>query len=74
MHSQHLMQIRSKLSQSIVELQVSMLHKYDFHQTIVQYQNTFSRQTGWLDAPLADAEQDGERIFAYLQRVLLLAC
>ncbi|EPS3385889.1 hypothetical protein ACVD22_000329 [Vibrio vulnificus] len=66
MHSQHLMQIRSKLSQSIVELQGGMLHDHDWHQTIAQYQNAFSRQTGWLDAPLADAEQDGERIFAYL--------
>ncbi|HDZ3712126.1 TPA: polysaccharide lyase 8 family protein [Vibrio vulnificus] len=74
MHSQHLMQIRSKLSQSIVDLQGAMLHKCDWHQTIAQYQSAFSHQTGWLDAPLTDAEQDGERIFAYLQRVLLLAC
>lgn len=74
MYSQHLMQIRRKLSQTIIEQQLSLHTPQSWQQQIAQWQDTFAPNSGWPDIQLADAAHDGQIIQAYLQRVLLLAC
>nr|WP_319556818.1 polysaccharide lyase 8 family protein [uncultured Vibrio sp.] len=74
MYSQHLMQIRHKVSQTIVEQQLSLQTQQACQRQVAQWQATFSPHSGWPDLQLADAVQDGQIIHAYLQRVLVLAC
>lgn len=74
MYSQHLMQIRHKVSQTIVDQQLSLQTQQVWQRKVAQWQATFSPHSGWPDLQLADAVQDGQIIHAYLQRVLVLAC
>ncbi|MGP8306256.1 polysaccharide lyase 8 family protein [Vibrio sp. YIC-376] len=74
MDSQQLMQIRRKVSQTIVEQQLSLQTQQVWQQQIAQWQATFSPHSGWPDIHLADAVHDGQVIHTYLQRVLVLAC
>lgn len=74
MYSQHLMQIRHKLSQTIIEQQLSLHTPQSWQQQITLWQDTLSIKSGWPDIPLADAEHNGQVMLTYLQRVLVLAC
>lgn len=74
MYSQHLMQIRHKVSQTIVDQQLSLQTQNAWQRQIAQWQATFSPYSGWPDIQLADAVLDGQVIHTYLQRVLVLAC
>ncbi|MBR9786859.1 MAG: polysaccharide lyase 8 family protein [Vibrionaceae bacterium] len=74
MYSQHLMQIRRKVSQTIVEQQLSLQTQQAWQQQVEHWQVTFSPQSGWPDIQLSDAVHNGQIIHTYLQRVLVLAC
>ncbi len=74
MYSQHLMHIRRKVSQTIVDQQLSLQTQQDWKLQIAQWQTTFSPHSGWPDIQLSDAVHNGQIIHTYLQRVLVLAC
>ncbi|WP_367988864.1 polysaccharide lyase family 8 super-sandwich domain-containing protein [Vibrio sp. NTOU-M3] len=74
MISQHLTQIQSAVVDEVSLQQITLIPRDQWHQNVQQWQREFSRSFGWRDIPLSEAEQDGQVIHCYLQRVLTLAC
>lgn len=74
MNSQHLSDIHCALVERITRHQYQMVSDEIWQESINLWQQTFDRQSGWSDIGLHQAEQDGQLIQAYFQRVLSLAC
>lgn len=74
MISQHLMNIQSAVTDEIIRQQYEVYPRNSWYKHLSNWQQSFCHESGWYDIDLPDAEQDGEVMRTYLQRVLLLAC
>ncbi|NVD06462.1 chondroitinase [Vibrio sp. JPW-9-11-11] len=74
MISQHLINIQAVVTDEIIRQQSETHSRTRSDEGLANWQQSFCRDGGWYDIDLPGAEQDGEIIRVYLQRVLLLAC